>query len=49
MVAIDIAPLALRQHGAGKAVGERRLADALGADDEPGVMHAPARERVVEL
>jgi hypothetical protein len=49
MVAIDIAPLALRQHGAGKAVGERRLAHAFGADKEPGMMQAPTRERVVEL
>src|SRR5262245_28499654 len=49
MVAIDTAPLALRQHGAGKAVGERRLADAFGADEKPGVRQAPTRERVIEL
>jgi hypothetical protein len=49
MVALGIAPLALRQHGTGKAVGERRLADAFGADKEPGVMQAPTRERVMEL
>ncbi len=32
----------MREHEARRAVGERRLADALAADDEEGVRHAPA-------
>ena len=53
MVAIEalprIAPLALRQHRAGEAISERRFADTLGPDDEPGMVHASALERVMEL
>ena len=44
-----IALLAVRENRAGKAIGERRLADTLGPDDEPGVVHASAVQRIVKL
>ena len=53
MVAIDWGPhvalLAFGKDRAGKAIGKRRLADALRPDDEPGMVHASAFQRVVEL
>jgi hypothetical protein len=37
------------QHVTGEAVGQRRLADALAARDQPGVMHAAAGEGLGDL
>jgi hypothetical protein len=37
------------QHVTGEAVGQRRLADALAARDQPGVMHAAATEGLGHL
>ena len=44
---IDGPPLAGSPAPSCQAVGERRLADALGADHQPGVMHPATRERLV--
>ena len=41
-----IALLGRRQRGAREAIGERRLADALRSGQQPGVMHAPAGQRL---
>ncbi len=41
--------IALGQRRAGETIGQRRLADALGPDQQPSMMHAAAMERLVEL
>ncbi len=41
--------LTFSEHRAREAISKRRLADPLGPDQKPGMMHAPRAERVLEF